>query len=399
MSRDGQTRAVHFAGASRFLGLAAAVLGCGATTAPPPQTTTPPPPPSISIETVATGLDRPVYLTAPAGDPRLFIVEQTGRILIIDAEGGLLGTPFLDLSGSVSGGNEQGLLGLAFHPSYDSNGLFFVSYTDLTGVSAIERYAVSGDPNVADAGSAKRILTVAQPFSNHNGGQLLFGLDGMLFVFLGDGGGAGDPLTHGQDPSTLLGSILRIDVDGGDPYAIPADNPFVGGSGRGEIWAIGVRNPWRSWFDAPTGTLLVADVGQNDVEEVNAVSAVAAGVNYGWNTMEGSRCFGSVPCDQTGLTLPVVEYTHGQGCSITGGAVYRGSAIPEAIGHYFYSDFCSGFLRSVVLSGGAGGDLRESREWDIPNLGSVTSFGVDASGEVYVMNIEGRLARFVPASD
>ena len=337
-----------------------------------------------------TGLDRPLYVTSPPGDPRLFIVEQTGRIRILDAGGALHSTPFLDLRGDVTGGNEQGLLGLAFHPDYASNGRFFVHYTDGRGDTVVERFTVSADPEVANPGSATTILTVDQPFSNHNGGQLQFGPDGMLYVSLGDGGSAGDPLGSGQDRGTLLGSILRIDVNGASPYGIPADNPFVGMTGvRGEIWAFGLRNPWRSSFDAPTGTLYIADVGQNEIEEVNAVPAVQGGINFGWSTMEGTRCFNSGSCDSTGLTPPVIEYTHADGCSVTGGVVYRGS-VTELAGHYLYSDFCSGFLRSFRLVGGA---ASEPTEWVVPNLGSVTSFGVDSAGEVYIVDRGGRVLR------
>jgi glucose/arabinose dehydrogenase len=341
---------------------------------------------------VASGLDRPLYVTTPDGDARLFIVEQTGRIKVLSAGGALLGTSFLNLSSSLSGGNEQGLLGLAFHPSYATNGFFFVSYTDNAGDSVVERYSVSGDPDVADASSGTEILRIPQPFENHNGGQILFGPDGMLYVFIGDGGSGDDPLNSGQDRGTLLGSILRIDINGTSPFEIPSDNPFVGMAGiRGEIWAYGVRNPWRSWFDVVSGTLFVADVGQREVEEVNAVPASQGGLNFGWNTMEGSRCFLASSCDQTGLTLPVTEYTHGQGCSITGGVVYRGS-IPELVGHYLYSDFCSGFLRSFRFEGG---EAVDETQWTIQNLGSVSSFGVDSSGEVYIVDLSGRVSRLV----
>lgn len=372
------------------------VAGCSTTTTGPPAPPPPPPPPggapTLGIQTVATRLQRPLYVTAPAGDPRLFIVEQPGRIKILDAGGTVLGTPFLDLSGSVSGGNEQGLLGLAFHPAYATNELFFVSYTAGNGDSVVDRYTVSGDPDIAAAASATEILRIPQPFQNHNGGQILFGPDGMLYVFIGDGGSGGDPLDSGQDRGTLLGAILRIDINGASPYEIPSDNPFVGMAGmRGEIWAYGVRNPWRSSFDEVSGTLFVADVGQREVEEVNAVPASQPGVNYGWNTMEGSTCFLATTCDQTGLTLPVTEYSHGEGCSITGGVVYRGS-IAALSGHYVYSDFCSAFLRSFRL---VGGEATDATSWSVPNLGAVTSFGVDSAGEVYVVDGGGRVMRLV----
>ncbi len=367
---------------------------CSTSTAPNPP---PPPPPgaALATEIVASGLERPVYLTSPPGDPRLFIVQQTGRIRIVDAAGGLLAAPFLDLEGGVDGSSEGGLLNLAFHPDYATNGFAYVNYTNTAGNTVVARYSVSADPNRLDPASAKQILTVEQPFANHNGGQLQFGADGMLYVFLGDGGSGGDPFGHGQDLSTLLGSILRLDVDGGDPYAIPSDNPFVGTPGaRGEIWAYGLRNPWRGSFDAASGTLYVADVGQAAREEVNAVPAGAGGVNYGWNVMEGSTCFGGGGCSTQGLTLPVSEYDHGEGCSVTGGYVYRGSALPSLRGHYFYSDFCAGFLRSFRLVGALATD---TREWNVGILGAVSSFGVDRSGELYVLDLSGTVRRLIPA--
>lgn len=382
-------------GESFRLGMLAAftAAACSSTTAPPPPP--PPPSPSLGVELVTARVSDPVYLTAPAGDPRLFIVEQGGRIRIIDGGGSLLPTPFLDLSGTVSGGNEQGLLGLAFHPDYAMNGFFYVNYTDGAGDTRVERYTATGNPatsNTANAGSAKVILGVPQPRSNHNAGQLFFDAAGLLYIPLGDGGGSGDPDDNGQDPTTLLGSLLRIDVDGGDPYAIPAGNPGIGNAGLlDEIWAIGLRNPWRSWIDEPTGTLFIADVGQNRIEEVNAVALSAAGLNYGWNTMEGSECFGG-SCNPAGLTLPAVEYPHPQGCSVTGGAVYRGSGIPGVVGHYFYSDFCTGFLRSFRFENG---QVVDQQNWQTAPLGRVTSFGVDSAGELYVLDGNGRVLRLV----
>jgi hypothetical protein len=342
---------------------------------------------------VATGLDDPLYLTAPAGDPRLFVVEQTGRIRIISAAGQLLATPFLDVSGKITlNCSEQGLLGLAFHPQYATNGLFYINYTRPggQGTTVIERYSVSADADRANAGSAHQIISIPQARCNHNGGQLVFGPDGILWAFMGDSGGAGDPDGVAPDPTSLLGKILRLDVDGGDPYAAPQNNPFVGGPGRDEIWALGLRNPWRGSFDPSTGTLFVADVGQNEREEVNAVSATEPGLDYGWNRLEGTRCFASSPCDASGTVVPVIEYTHEDGCSITGGYLYRGAAIPAARGHYFYSDFCTGFLRSFRWAGGA---VADPTEWTVPSLGSVTSFGLDSSGELYVIDGAGRVVR------
>jgi glucose/arabinose dehydrogenase len=348
---------------------------------------------ALALEVVAGGLGSPLYLTAPAADPRLFIVEQAGRIRIV-RDGRLLATPFLDIRGRVSSGGERGLFSLAFHPLYASNGFFYVSYTDTNGDSRIERYSVTADPDVADPSSAKLILSVQQPFSNHNGGLVAFGPDGMLYIGFGDGGSGGDPLGHGQNVNTLLGALLRIDVDGGDPYGVPADNPFVGRPGADEIWAYGLRNPWRFAFDREAGLLYIADVGQNAWEEVNVVPAGDGGVNYGWNVMEGGHCFGGGSCDRAGLTLPALEYDHSAGCSVTGGYVYRGAAIPAIRGHYFYSDFCTGFLRSFKYAGGA---VTEEREWDVGSPGSVLSFGVDAAGELYILSGNGNVYRLVEA--
>ncbi len=348
----------------------------------------------LAAQVVASGLSRPLYLTAPTGDPRLFVVEQAGRIRIIE-DGQLLGTPFLDISDRVRSGGERGLLSLAFHPEYASNGFFYVNYTDDGGDTKVERYSVTGDPNLADANSAKLILSVQQPFSNHNGGLIVFGPDGMLYIGMGDGGSGGDPQGQGQNINTLLGALLRIDVDGGDPYASPADNPFVGEAGADEIWGYGLRNPWRFSFDRTAGHLYIADVGQNTWEEVNATSATAGGLNYGWVTMEGAHCFATNPCDQTGLVLPATEYSHSAGCSVTGGYVYRGAAIPDIQGAYFYSDYCSGFLRSFRFDGAS---ISDARSWDVGELGNVFSFGEDASGELYITSSNGNVYRLVEAS-
>jgi glucose/arabinose dehydrogenase len=341
----------------------------------------------LMLEPIATGLSRPLYLTAPAGDQRLFVVEKTGRIRIVK-DGELLPIPFLDLGGAVSTGSEQGLLSMAFHPDYASNGFFYVDYTDVDGNTHVTRYSVSdADADVADPASAKTILTVEQPFANHNGGLLLFGPDGKLYIGLGDGGSGGDPLGNGQSLGTLLGKILRIDVDGGDPYAVPPDNPFVGQAGaRGEIWAYGLRNPWRFAFDAATDRLYIADVGQSAWEEVNVVPADAGGRNFGWNTMEGTHCYNASSCDQTGLTLPVLEYSHDDGCSITGGYVYRGTLAPDLVGQYLYSDYCSGFLRSFTFDGAT---VTREATWNVGDVGSIQSFGEDARGELYLLSTNG----------
>lgn len=362
------------------------MLACGE----PTSTGSEQPPPAgqdLRLQRIATGFSGPVHLTAPPGDGRLFVVEQPGRIRII-RDGALLATPFLDITAKVGSGGERGLLGLAFHPSFATNGFFFVDYTNRDGDTRVERYTVSPDPDRADPASAKLILAVDQPFSNHNGGLVAFGPDGMLYIGLGDGGGGGDPRDNGQNRGTLLGSLLRIDVDRGDPYTIPADNPFVGTAGaRGEIWAWGLRNPWRFAFDRPAGRLFIADVGQNAWEEVNAVDAAVGGLNYGWNVMEAAHCYpGGSGCDRSGLVLPVLEYGHGDGCSITGGFVYRGAAIPSIQGHYFYADYCRGWVRSFRLSGDQAVDRTE---WPFGEIGQVLSFGEDAAGELYVLASSG----------
>ncbi|AHG90401.1 glucose/sorbosone dehydrogenase [Gemmatirosa kalamazoonensis] len=340
---------------------------------------------------VVSGLDAPLFLTSPPGDARLFILEQPGRIRIVSG-GRLLPTPFLDIAAKLTSGGERGLLGLAFHPRYAQNGQFYVNYTDRNGDTRVERYRVSADRDRADAASASLVLTVAQPFANHNGGMLAFGPDGKLYVGMGDGGSAGDPQGNGQKLSTLLGKLLRLDVDdvpNGAAYSVPADNPFVSASGaRGEIWAFGLRNPWRFSFDPPSSRLYIADVGQGRLEEVDVAGVREAGVNYGWNRMEGSDCYNGASCDRSQLRLPVAEYGHDQGCSITGGYVYRG-AIAALRGHYFYSDYCSGFLRSLRVADD--GSVADRQTWNVGALGNVTSFGVDAAGELYVVSQNGKV--------
>jgi len=352
----------------------------------------------VTLERVASGLSFPVHVAAPRGDARLFIVEKTGRVKIL-RDGSVLGTPFLDLSGQVSGGSEQGLLSIAFHPDFASNGRFYVDYTDRAGDTQIVELRVSGDRDRADPATARTILSIPQPFSNHNGGLVAFGPDGKLYIGMGDGGSGGDPEENAQNLGSLLGKLLRIDVDAGQPYAVPPDNPFVDRAGaRGEIWAYGLRNPWRFAFDRQGGDLYVADVGQNRFEEVHAVRGAGRGLNYGWDIMEGRECFEpSEGCDRTGLTLPVLTYDHGDGCSISGGHVYRGEAIPEIRGHYFYSDYCSGFVRSLRFDGNGATDERRWTELE-PTGGDsqVTSFGEDAAGELYLMTAGGSVYKIVP---
>ncbi|HET6761814.1 MAG TPA: PQQ-dependent sugar dehydrogenase [Gemmatimonadaceae bacterium] len=349
---------------------------------------------TLAVEQVASGLDQPVYLTAPAGDPRLFIVEQPGRIRVVE-NGRVLGKPFLDIGSKVRSGGEQGLLSVAFHPLYRSNGFLFVNYTDNKGDTRIERYTVSADRNVVDVGSAKLILAIDQRYSNHQGGLNLFGPDGMLYIGMGDGGSQGDPHGNGQNPSSLLAKLLRINVDRGDPYTIPAANPYAKGGGRGEIWAIGLRNPWRFAFDRVSGLLYIADVGGSRFEEIDVVSASTAGVNYGWNIMEGPSCHRSSGCNQPGLQRPALSYPHESSvCSVIGGFVYRGQKIPEIQGQYFYSDYCNSWLRSF---GFADGKVTDQHEWAVGRLGSVTSFGEDSQRELYITTSSGRVYRIIKA--
>ncbi|MDZ4259601.1 MAG: PQQ-dependent sugar dehydrogenase [Gemmatimonadales bacterium] len=373
--------------------------------APPPPTPPPPPPPppttgAPALRLVASGLSTPILVTAPPGDSRLFIVEKNGRIRIV-ANGVLRSEPFLDLRGRVSTGSEQGLLGLAFHPDFATTRLFHVNFTDLQGTTRVVAFRASGnDPDQADLTSEREVLAVAQPFGNHNGGHLLYGPDGMLYIGMGDGGSGGDPQGNGQNSGTLLGSLLRFEVNPGDgSLAVPIDNPFVGQVGaRPELWSIGLRNPWRFAFDPANGDLYIGDVGQNAREEVNVATAASGGgrgLNFGWKIMEGSGCFAPASgCNTSGLTLPVLEYSHAEGCSITGGVVYRGNAVAMLAGHYLYADFCAGWVRSFRLVGGA---VQDATTWPAlaPPGGGVTSFGVDAAGEAYLMTSGGSVYQVV----
>jgi len=358
-----------------------------------------PGPSGLAVEEVVGGLASPVYLTFAPGpegtrDRRLFIVEQPGRIRIVGVDGILRSTPFLDITDRVDCCGERGLLSVAFHPDYAASGWFFVNYTDDDGDTRVERYTVSDDPALADESSAELILQVPQPFGNHNGGLNVFGPDGMLYVGLGDGGSGGDPQGNGQNRGTLLGSLLRLDVDEGLPYTVPDDNPFVGTPGaRPEIWAYGLRNPWRYSFDHQAGELYIADVGQNQWEEINRVPADKGGLNFGWNVMEASHCYGNGTCDEEGLTLPVAEYSHAEGCSVTGGYVYRGSALPALTGHYFFADYCDGWVRSLEPGGG---NTPSVRSWSLGDLGRITSFGEDSEGELYILSQDGSMYRLQP---
>ena len=314
---------------------------------------------AVRLEPAVSGLDRPLAVVeAGDGSGRLFVAEQGGRIRVV-REGQLRPDPLLDISDRVlDGGSEQGLLGLAFSPRFVEDRALYVNYTDLDGDTVVARYRVrADDPERADPASEEVVLTLAQPYSNHNGGHLLFGPGGMLWVGTGDGGSAGDPQGNAQDPQSLLGKMLRLDVSGGGKgYEIPDDNPFVGDSGtRDEIWALGLRNPWRYAFDPVTGDLFIADVGQRQWEEIDVEGAASpGGANWGWNVMEGLHCDSSSGCDRTGLRLPAAEYPHSEGCSVTGGVVVRGSGSPAVEGVYLFADFCSGRIWALTPGGRSG---------------------------------------------
>jgi len=351
----------------------------------------------LAAEEVVRGLDAPVYLTAPSGDSRLFIVEQPGRIRIVE-NGKLLPKPFLDIRSKVGYGGERGLLSVAFHPEYRANGFLFVNYTNKHGDTRIERYSSSAaDKNLADPASAKLILAIDQPYANHNGGHNLFGPDGMLYIGMGDGGSQGDPHGNGQNRNVLLGKLLRINVDRGDPYVVPSGNPYAKGGGKGEIWATGLRNPWRFAFDRAGGMLYIADVGQDKYEEINVVPISAAGVNYGWSTMDGPSCFKIPLCVKSGLQQPAHWYSHeGGACSIIGGFVYRGRRIPEIQGQYFYSDYCNSWVRSYTYT--SDGTNRSWHQWLDGGLGNIVSFGEDAEGELYICSSNGRVYKIVKSA-
>ena len=366
----------------------------GGGASPPPATSN-----SLRLQTVTAVLSSPVFLTAPTGDVgRLFIVEQGGLIRILNSlDGTPRATPFLDVSGLIVTGGEQGLLGMAFDPNYAGNGRFYIYYTNTAGDIVIARYGVSSNPDIANAGAQAILKTIAHPTNqNHNGGMLAFGPDGCLYAGIGDGGGSGDPNGNAQNTNSLLGKILRLDPETGS--ACGTDNPFATGTGGApEVWSFGLRNPWRFSFDRSTGVLYIGDVGQDQREEVDAVVGPNAGqgVNFGWNIMEGFACFNPPSgCNSSGLTPPILDYSHDAGaCSVTGGYVYRGTLNPAVNGSYFYADYCAGFVRSFQLQGG-----RPSSQNTWPLLspgGQITSFGEDARGELYILTQTGGLSRIV----
>nr|WP_322625562.1 PQQ-dependent sugar dehydrogenase [uncultured Flavobacterium sp.] len=352
---------------------------------------------NVTLTSFATGFTRPLEIVH-AGDSRLFVVEQAGRIKILNADGTTNATPFLNISSIISSTNERGLLGLAFAPNYADNGQFYVNYTNLSGNTVIARYRRSTDnPAVADPNSGSVILTINQPFSNHNGGCIHFGPDGYLYIAMGDGGSGDDPQGNGQNKNTLLGKMLRVNPEIDTPeLGIPQDNPFVGVDGADEIWATGLRNPWKFSFDRTAGNIWIADVGQSALEEINRMPANQAGVNYGWRCYEGSQSHLTDGCSQTETyTMPFADYGRANGaCSVTGGYVYRGTIYPELVGKYVFGDYCNS--RIALLDDSA------NITWSSPFTGNFATFGEDNSGELYVAGITNgivyKIAYGTPAS-
>jgi glucose/arabinose dehydrogenase len=359
--------------------------------------------PQIQLALRASGLSNPVFITsAHDGTGRLFIVEQTGKIKIY-VNGKVLATPFLSIGSQVSKGYEQGLLGLAFHPNYASNRKLYVYFTDVNGDIVVREYrASSTNRNVVATSTARTILKVAHPYDNHNGGMLAFGPDGYLYIGLGDGGSGGDPGNRAQNVNTLLGKILRINVNGSTSahnYLFPSSNPYVGRTGRNEIWQIGLRNPWRFSFDRANGNLWIGDVGQNAWEEIDRAvrtsSGAGRGVNWGWRLLEGFHCYNpSTGCNTSGKTKPVLAYDHGAGrCSVTGGYVYRGTQVPALVGRYVFADFCSGEIWSI----GATAASPATKTLLLDTSYTISSFGENAAGELYLLDHDGgKLYAVVP---
>jgi len=388
-------------------------LGPGPTTTLTPGpvvTTTAAAQPLAGLEAslVADGFERPADARSPISDDRIFVVDQPGYVYVI-ADSEVLEEPFLDISDEVSfDENERGLVTIAFHPRFEDNGRFYVFYTDLDFTAVLVEYRVSDDPDRADPDSARTILALPQKYKQHQSGSVAFGPDGYLWLSLGDGGGIGDPDGLGQDSTNLYGTVVRIDVDAAQPYAIPPDNPYVDTADGvpWEIWAYGVRNPWRMSIDNETGLVYIADVGQEGYEEIDIVPSDSGGsYNFGWSTTEGTDCYfkdeakkeaaaaGALSCDKTGITMPVHQYDRSAGgCAIVGGSVYRGAAIPELHGTYFYGDYCNGALFSFRY---VDDEVIEVSEW-LDSLGNITTIGTDGNGELLVTNLQGQVQRIVP---
>jgi glucose/arabinose dehydrogenase len=390
-----------------LLGLACAEQIVLVPPGPPPPPPPPPPPGTPVLQLITAQLAEPVFAASPPGDSaRLFVVEKAGRILIIRRDT-LRNGAFFDIRGLIATVGEQGLLSIAFHPDYATNGRFYVYFNTPDGDLRIVRYTVSTNPDSADPSSADTVLAVAHPTNtNHNGGQLQFGPDGKLYAAIGDGGGGGDVPNNAQNRHLLLGKLLRLDVDGASGYAIPPGNPFIGDTtAEPEIWSLGLRNPWRFSFDRLTGDLFIADVGQGAWEEVNGIRwtggvGAGPGVNYGWRIMEGLHCFPptTTTCNQTGLTLPLLEYSlSGTECAVTGGYVYRGTRVAQLVGHYVYSDYCAGWVRSFRFVGGAATDEQDRSVHLSPGT-QVSSLAEDGRGELYIMTLRGVLYRIVEAN-
>jgi glucose/arabinose dehydrogenase len=349
---------------------------------------------------VSDGFDNPIYATSAFdGSNRMFVVEQTGLVWIVNSDGSQVDDPFLDISAQLppavfrGGYSEQGLLGLAFHPNYEENGLVYISYTDVNGDSVISSMNIAADDaNRVDPSSERVILTVDQPFENHNSGHIVFGQDGYLYISFGDGGDQGDPFGNAQNPQSLLGKVLRIDVDAEEPYGIPADNPFVDSEDYApEVWQMGLRNPWRFSFDRAQGDFYLADVGEWQFEEINFLPAGTAGANFGWEFFEGTLQRDGEPPNN--LTAPILTYDHSQGCSVTGGYVYRGEQLPEMQGYYFYGDYCLG---NLWIAQRDDLDIWQTTLW-MPTLRQISSFGEDERGELYMVDYKGELLRLEAA--